>query len=116
MTGSHSKKSYHYKGLAADGYIGQYDDERRPTIPDENFLIENLMEIVNKENKSLFEQAIIARLVGFGGVGMYPNWTPRSGLHTDLRAQKLAWIGLNKKKLQKMINESKDSQIYVYLI
>ena len=116
MTGSHSYKSYHYKGEAADGHKGKFDEDRRPSIPDENILIENLMKIVDKKDKSLFEQAIIARLVGFGGVGMYPNWIPNSGLHTDLREEHLAWIGLNKEKLQETIKKTKESQVYVYLV
>ena len=115
MTGSHSEKSYHYKGEAADGHIGKSDKNRRPNIPDENILIENLMRMVNKKEKSLFEQAIIAWLCGFGGVGMYPYWNPRSGLHTDLRKEDLAWIGLNKKKLKKAIKKAKGKQVYIYL-
>jgi hypothetical protein len=63
----------------------------------------------------LFEQAIIARLVGFKGIGVYPDWKPKGGLHLDLRKKNLFWIGLNREKLLKKIKNSKKETIYFYL-
>ena len=120
MTGKHSKRSYHYKGLAADGHKGRFKLERRPTDEDINLMAINLQNLINKPKKTLFEQAVIARLCGFNGVGMYPHWYPKPGLHVDLRSPEEAcsWIGLNKDKLKKIIKESddKESQIYLYLV
>jgi len=31
----------------------------------------------------------IARQVGFTGIGIYPDWRPRAGIHVDIRADKL---------------------------
>jgi len=114
--GAHSKKSMHYKGLAGDGHKGNYAESRRPTIEDENILIENLMKIIHKKDKSIFEQAVLAKLSGFEGIGIYPDWYPKAGLHCDMRDNSLAWVGLNAEKLRKKLEKTKDSQIYVYLV
>jgi len=117
MKGGHSPHSYHFKGTAADGHKGKFAAGRRPSRADEVLLLENLMKIINSENKSIFEQAILSRLSGFNGVGIYPNWTPQSGLHQDLRPNPLAWIGLNREALQKEIDKTKEGhQVYIYLV
>ena len=36
----------------------------------------------------------LAKAVGFGGIGIYPHWKPRHGLHLDVRPKKhkLRWF------------------------
>ena len=118
--GKHSKSSYHYKDPceAGDGHIGKFVKSRKPTDQDIDVIALNLRKLINKEKKSIFEQAILAKLSGFSGIGMYPDWNPRSGLHLDIRDhnKSVIWIGLNKDKLQKKINETDGNQVYVYLI
>lgn len=113
--GKHSANSYHYKGLAGDGHKGEFRKERETTFADEYVIMDNLRELLRKEKKTIFEQAILARLVGFKGIGIYPNWKPKAGLHLDLRENNLFWIGLNKEKLLKKIKNSKKETIYIYL-
>jgi len=122
MTGRHSKKSYHYKGLAVDGQVGAFKKDRVSTIDDRNVLMHNLIELLHKEDKSIYEQSIIARLSGFRGVGIYPHHK-RNGrlypsLHGDCRKVNLAWVGLSVKEVEKQIEEAKkknETQIYIYL-
>lgn len=118
-SGSHTVKSYHYKDPceAADGHTVKEDFSRKPTDEDIEIMAGNLTKLVNKPNKTLFEQAVIARLCGFHGIGMYPNWKPKPGLHLDIRPVENAtfWLGFNKAKLQKLIDESDEEQIYFYL-
>ncbi len=117
MTGGHSPKSYHFKGTAADGHKGRFAADRRPSRADEVLLLENLMKIIHSKDKSIFEQAILSRLSGFTGIGIYPNWTPAPGLHQDLRPKPLTWIGLNREKLQKELDKTKEGeQVYIYLV
>lgn len=113
--GKHSKRSYHYKGLAGDGHKGAFKPDRIPNAYDEFVLIDNLTNLIYKENKSIFEQAILARLSGFKGVGIYPNWKPSSGLHLDLRDDELAWIAFNVDYLRKLLENVKSDQVYIYL-
>ena len=136
--GVHSKKSYHYLGMACDGHKGKFKADRKPTDEDIIFLANNLQRLINKPDKTIFEQAIIAKLSGFNGIGMYPHWKPVGGLHTDLRpfTNAITWIGLNKKKtmdlifdknelqelvsdkkqLQKLLDKFEGEQVYIYLI
>jgi len=42
----------------------------------------------------------VAREVGFTGIGLYPDWSPRPGLHLDVREDRTAsapalWAGIN---------------------
>jgi len=113
--GKHSANSYHYKGLAGDGHKGEFRKERETTFADEYVIMDNLRKLLRKEKKTIFEQAILARLVGFKGIGIYPNWKPKAGLHLDLRENNLFWIGLNKEKLLKKIKNSKKKTVYIYL-
>jgi hypothetical protein len=113
--GKHAPKSYHYVGMALDGQIGKFDSSRQPTAFDEAKLLCELMKIISKPEKSIFEQAIVARLSGFAGVGIYPDWNPKAGLHLDIRETPIAWIGLNKEKLQELIDKTSTEQVYIYL-
>ena len=113
--GSHNMNSYHYKGMAADGHIGRFVESRKPNDADIQIMASNMRKLVDKENKTIFEQAIIARLRGVSGVGMYPHWHPRSGLHVDVRKQELAWVGLNRDELDQELKRQKTKQIYIYL-
>ena len=116
--GVHGKHSQHYKkpGLAVDGHLVKFDINRTPNFFDIKTIDEELRKLIDKQDKTVFEQAIIARLCGFTGIGIYLNWTPAPGLHLDIRKDKpIVWVGLNKKKLQKKINETDGSQVYVYL-
>ena len=121
MTGGHSKNSYHYKGLAADGHKGSFSPDRKPTDADIQIMASNLRDLLAKVDKTLFEQAVLARIAGFSGIGMYPDWKPTGGLHLDCRetnypiTNTIAWLGLNKAKLKQKIDESKSDQIYIYL-
>lgn len=57
--GLHSPNSLHYKGLACDFHI---------------------------KGLSLLDQYLIAeKIIGCGGIGLYPQWRPEAGLHIDLR-------------------------------
>ena len=71
--GAHSKKSYHYLGMACDGHKGNSKEDRKPTDTDIIFLADNLQKLINKPDKTIFEQAILAKLSGFSGIGMYPD-------------------------------------------
>jgi len=114
--GGHSENSQHYLGRAADGHLIEFDKERSPNFFDVKTMDEELKKLLNKEDKTIFEQAVIARLHGFTGVGMYPDWKPAPGLHLDIRKENpIVWVGLNKKKLQKKIDSTSGSQVYVYL-
>lgn len=118
--GTHSKKSMHSTkpGKAADGQKGKFDEKRKPTSEDIQFMATELNKIVNKPDKTLFEEAVIAKLAGATGIGMYPDWTPAPGLHLDIRDKDkaLTWIGLNKEKAQEKIDETSGSQVYFYLV
>jgi len=55
---------------------------------------------------------ILARSLGFTGIGVYPDWKPYPGLHLDVREDKVigkpaAWAGINKnnKQIYVTINE-----------
>jgi hypothetical protein len=37
------------------------------------------------------EAVKLARLAGFGGIGVYPHWLPSPGLHLDVRDQEARW-------------------------
>jgi len=113
--GTHTPKSYHYLGMAGDGHMGDFRGDRRPTDMDVQIIADNLQKLINKEDKTLFEQAIIAKLAGFNGIGMYPHWTPTGGLHCDIRPYSVAWIGIDKEEAQRKILKSKTNKIYIYL-
>jgi hypothetical protein len=116
--GVHSKDSAHYKGEALDGSVVKLAPDRMPDDIQCSELHHALDELILKPNKSLFEQACIALLCRFSGIGMYPHWSLR-GLHLDISNDKtkrpLQWIGLNKKKVQKLIDNEESDQIYIYL-
>lgn len=118
--GQHSKDSYHYKGLAVDGHAGKFDLLRKPTDIDIQIMAGNLQDLINKEQKTLFEQACLARIAGFAGIGMYVHWQPVGGLHLDLRDSRplrktVFWIGLNKQRLQQEIDRTTGDQVYIYV-
>jgi hypothetical protein len=113
--GSHNPDSYHYRGEAADGHIGRFVESRKPNDADIQIMAGNMRKLVDKENKTLFEQAIVARLRGMQGVGMYPHWKPAGGLHLDVRKYNISWVGLDRDKLQHELERQKTNQIYVYL-
>ena len=42
----------------------------------------------------------IAERVGFGGIGLYPHWLPRPGLHLDDRETKARWGAIKRDNAQ----------------
>ena len=41
---------------------------------------------IGMKTKADFKKAVeIAKLVGFSGIGVYPDWSPQPGLHVDVR-------------------------------
>jgi hypothetical protein len=114
--GSHNPNSYHYKGMAADGHKGRYVASRRANDADIQIMATNLKRLLDKPNKSVFEQAIIARLRGMQGVGMYPHWKPAAGLHLDVREKPLAWVGLSRDEILKKLKKTNGKQVYFYLV
>lgn len=116
-SGTHADDSYHYKGMAADGHRIKDDFDRKPSDEDIQIMADNMTKLINKPNKTIFEQACIARLSGFSGIGIYPHWYPKPGLHLDIRPVEKTefWIGLNKDILKKEINKTEENQIYIYL-
>lgn len=120
MKGRHGKRSAHGEGLALDGNAGGHVEGREPTEEDMLAVFTNLQELLQKKNKTLFEQAVIARLSGFTGIGIYPHWK-KPGLHLDVsgnetfRPRPKAWFGLSRDVLEKKLKETKSSQIYVFM-
>jgi hypothetical protein len=115
--GIHSKNSVHPEGLACDGSAVRPATDRFPDELDTRNLHNRLDELLIKRDKSLFEQAVLAYLCDFSGIGMYPHWALK-GLHLDISEKDnrpLQWIGLNKSKVQKEIEKTEGSQIYIYL-
>lgn len=51
----------------------------------------------------------LAKQVGFGGIGLYPHWKPRHGLHLDVRPKK------HKQRWVAHINCTTGVQEYTYL-
>lgn len=43
----------------------------------------------------------LAELCGFGGIGLYPDWTPHSGLHLDIGPAGRRWSGIKVEGKQK---------------
>lgn len=74
----HSSKSYHYTGQAVDFHFGP------GLLPIEEFIL-------------------LVTYPGFGGIGYYPNWSPRPGWHVDQRlyskSGRLYWVRRNGKYL-----------------
>lgn len=63
----HSPNSYHYRGEAVDFHFAPGLDHSR--------------------------ELEILETVGLGGIGFYPNWSPRPGWHADIRQGRQArWI------------------------
>lgn len=60
----------------------------------------------------LFEIAIVARQMGFKGVGMYPYWND-PGLHLDLRTNPTYWFQDNLSHWTE--EEKKTGKKYVYI-
>ncbi len=120
MKGRHGKRSAHGEGLALDGNAGGHVTGRKPTNDDLGVAMDNLIKLVHKKNKTLFEQAVIARLAGFTGIGLYPHWS-KPGLHLDVsenetfRPRPNVWIGLSRRQLELSLSETDSSQIYVYM-
>jgi hypothetical protein len=115
VKGEHSEDSYHLEGKAADGHKGEFRDDRQPNMIDVQIMASNLRKIIDKKDKSLFEQAIIARLRGLSGIGIYPHWKPIGGLHLDIRDEPLCWLGLSKDKVKKELEDQEGKQVYFYL-
>ena len=113
--GVHAKHSQHYKGLAADGHIGKFQEDREPTADDLFVINSNLTRLINKKNKSLFEQALLFYLSNPypKGIGLYPHWK-HPGLHTDIRDNNCFWIALDRKRIIKELKEQKGNQVYFY--
>jgi hypothetical protein len=105
--GVHSKNSYHYKGIAEDDQKGKFKEDREPTEEDIQFAFLRMIDLFNKPNKNLLEQAICKYLAGFNGIGIYPHWYPVSGSHGDLRPEHkaVAWIGQNVEKVQSILKQ-----------
>ena len=115
--GIHSKNSVHPEGLACDGSAIKPDTNRFADEIDISNIHNKLNELLLKKDKSLFEQALLAYLCDFSGIGMYPDWGLK-GLHLDISEKNdrpLQWIGLNKHKTQKLIDKTDGEQIYIYL-
>jgi len=70
--GGHSEKSYHYTGQAVDFHFS--DQGQSP----------------------LYELLCILSVPQIGGIGFYPQWSPRPGWHVDIRDWsadgKLYWV------------------------
>ena len=122
-SGTHGKTSAHYDKPcnALDGYSGKHVDGRNPTKDDMEVVSENLSKLIAKDDKTVYEESILAYLAGFTGIGIYPDWRPKESLHLDVgaslpvRPRPKVWIGKNKEKMQKLIDKTKGSQIYIYL-
>lgn len=70
--------SYHSKGLAVDVMLPQ-----GPTLK---------------------TAALVAKEVGFSGIGVYPDWAPHQGLHLDIRPKKgIAQWGAIKDNMGKQV-------------
>ena len=115
VKGNHAPNGYHPKGEATDGHKGSFRAERKPNDYDIQIIAGNLRKLIDKPDKTIFEQAVIAYLRGICGVGIYPHWKPRPGLHMDIRENKLVWLGLSRKQVMKELEKQEGSQIYFYL-
>lgn len=111
--GTHSKKSYHYLGLAGDGQKGIWKSNRKATVEELIFANERILQLFDKKEKSQFEIAMCGYLAGFNGIGLYPHWKPKQGEHLDLREKHLFWIGLSIDEVRRQLAEidRKNSQI-----
>ena len=119
--GTHSKNSAHYQGLAGDMSKVRLDIMRVPSDSDIAFMTDKFKELVMKPDKDLFEQAIIAKLCGAEGIGIYPYWG-KPGLHLDAERSNrrpLAWIGVDVRTCESRLEDAKEknqSNVYFYLI
>lgn len=114
--GNHSKDSAHYEGLAADVKKIRLDPMRIPSDGDIAFMTDRFKELILKPNKSLFEQAIIAKFSGADGVGIYP-W----GLHIDKKKtdRPLEWFGVDIATCESKLKDAKEKNhenVYFYLL
>ena len=53
----------------------------------------------NINSKEDMERAVaLAEYVGFNGIGIYPHWQPRVGLHVDVRPNRARWAGIRNRE------------------
>lgn len=77
-TSGHSEDSYHYKGMALDGYF----------MTDEVSFVDIIDNI-----ETVLEYYGLTEKVGFG---IYPDWN-NPGIHLDVRGYKARWSRIGKK-------------------
>lgn len=120
-SGKHSTASAHYKGVAGDMSQIKLDSARVPSDADIAYMTDKFRELIMKPDKDLFEQAIIARLCGAEGIGIYPYWA-KSGLHLDAEKSNrrpLAWVGVDVRSCEGKLEDAKEKNqenVYFYLI